>query len=1096
MTEPGSPDSPQATKIADPQSDATAEPELPAPEPEPEPWTPARVTEWNAYYDLYVVLGVLLLVFVASANKISHTAIWSQLQAGRIMIAKAMPLTTDPFSYTEPDRRWVNIPWLFEWGHALLERAARGMVRTDPAEPSASVPRADQVGAGALVALDALVRVATVLLVLAIRRPGPGLWWAAVCAALAMGAIVNPAGVMLGGIAGPGSVSPDTWGQLLLAVELLLLDRWVNLGRRGAGWALIPLFLLWANVDESFLFGLIVLAAMLVGRLRPERGREGAASSLTFGGGLPVLVGSALVCLANPSLHRAYLAALEPISRLFQPAGEIVTVDTLSFFGKSVPQGGLGVGDPRLQAYYVAMVTLGIGSFVLNRRHFSLGRFLVFAVATAAWGAMLRFSGEFALVFAATLILNGQEWYHDRFGTSGRLGRGWAVWSIGGRAVTIILVFVCVAMGLTGWGRDASEPQFGFGFNPDDFAFEAADFLKSAPIRGNILNTTTGQGDALIWRAYEERNQRRVFIDSRRHLYPRALQNELKEIQIAIRDDRADIWKPALDRFKVSAIMIEQARARKTYPLLMQSPNWVPFYDDGNIIMFGRSDAPAADLAFFQANRLDPETLAYHHAKSIPSAGVPPTATSVLDRFFRNRTMVRPQAHDESARRWLEGAGLGLGPDAPVLPDPARCLLAIREARIALSHRPDDNLAYRILSDAYRILMIQETALLGGLELTPANAERIGRVSPRADLLMNRFRQRITAMNYAIQTTPPPTTDAERQSLQRLNLDMSRLQMSVNFIDLGRDRLQAVLTGSQAEDMPADFRASLQRDLGQLDAQVRSVQEQMDELTADQQAGPLQRAAFAISRGAPGLAIQELEGALQINVAPGLVKPQLLDLYCDTGQPEKALELIGGNVDDPTLGTEPGVAALRQGLVYFLLGNYEYAATLWERNAIPNLRYARAFRVLAAAHAMQLGKIDQAPGIVPQAAQGGSIPFATTTLMTIPGTLATQANWEYDLAVSRLESGQSAMAADQFTMALTLAPNLNTRPIAAYYLGKLGKPVPPPRTTDKDKDKDKDKEKTEKAKEPEPAARPETSEARDEPKTEEKPRAEEKPKDK
>ena len=28
-----------------------------ATEPEPEPWTPARVTEWNAYYDLYVALG-------------------------------------------------------------------------------------------------------------------------------------------------------------------------------------------------------------------------------------------------------------------------------------------------------------------------------------------------------------------------------------------------------------------------------------------------------------------------------------------------------------------------------------------------------------------------------------------------------------------------------------------------------------------------------------------------------------------------------------------------------------------------------------------------------------------------------------------------------------------------------------------------------------------------------------------------------------------------------------------------------------------------------------------------------------------------------
>ena len=65
----------------------SSEPLSEAPEPQPEPWTPARVTEWNAYYDLYVALGVLLLVFVTSANKITHSSIWTWLQAGRTMAA-------------------------------------------------------------------------------------------------------------------------------------------------------------------------------------------------------------------------------------------------------------------------------------------------------------------------------------------------------------------------------------------------------------------------------------------------------------------------------------------------------------------------------------------------------------------------------------------------------------------------------------------------------------------------------------------------------------------------------------------------------------------------------------------------------------------------------------------------------------------------------------------------------------------------------------------------------------------------------------------------------------------------------------------------
>ena len=711
--------------------------------------------------------------------------------------------------------------------------------------------------------------------------------------------------------------------------------------------------------------------------------------------------------------------------------------------------------------YYAVVVGVGAGSFVLNRRNFSLGRFLIYAAAAAAWGVMFRFSGEFALIFAATLTLNGQEWYQDRFGASGRLGTGWATWSIGGRAVTIVVVFLCVAKGLTGWGRTVAEPQFGFGFNPDDFAFEAADFLKTAPIRGNILNTTAAQGDALAWRAYPGRKS---FLDDRKHLFPRDLQAELGEIRRALRDDKVDVWKPALDRYGISAVMIQQPTAPRTYDLMMQSPNWVPFYDDGNVVLFGRADAPEVDLAYFRSNRLDATSLAYRHARPAPSGGAPPTPTSWLDTIFRGKSLTRPQSHDDSSRRWLEGAGIGLEPGAPALPDPARCLLAIREARVALSRNPNDYLAYRLLADAYRLLMVEEAALLGGLEPTPANAERIGQLTPRPDLLMNRFRQRASALNYAIQTTPPPTDPAARRDLQRLNLDLSRLYLSVNYFDLARDRLQAVLSASRPGDLQPDFRAQLQQDLGRFNEQVRVVQERMDELTAEQQAGPLQRAGFALGQGAVGLAIGELEEALQINIAPALVKPQLIDLYCDTGQPEKALDLIGGNIDDPTLGADPGTAALRQGRVWLLLGNYEYAATLWERNAIPQIRYARTLRALSAVEAMLLGTVEPAPGIPPQAAQAGPVPLAATSLMSIPGANGAQATWQYDLALCRLESGQPALAADQFTGALTLAPNLNTRPIAAYYLKQLDKPIPPARTPDQDA--------APKAKEDEPAAKP------------------------
>src|SRR5262249_7560131 len=85
MTEPESPES-----LSDESGAAVSAPvdETEASEPAPEPWTPARVSEWNAYYDLYVALGVVLLVFVNAANKITHSPLWGQLEAGRTMAAQ------------------------------------------------------------------------------------------------------------------------------------------------------------------------------------------------------------------------------------------------------------------------------------------------------------------------------------------------------------------------------------------------------------------------------------------------------------------------------------------------------------------------------------------------------------------------------------------------------------------------------------------------------------------------------------------------------------------------------------------------------------------------------------------------------------------------------------------------------------------------------------------------------------------------------------------------------------------------------------------------------------------------------------------------
>src|SRR5262249_51965492 len=147
-----------------------------------------------------------------------------------------------------------------------------------------------------------------------------------------------------------------------------------------------------------------------------------------------------------------------------------------------------------LVAFYLIIIAVGLGSFLLNAARFSWRRFLPFAVMAILWGAMIRFSAEFALVFAAVLALNGPEWFQARFGTRGRLGSMWTLWSTGGRLVTLALIFAMVGIDMT--GRYVVKPgvHFGLGYNPDTFPLEAAEFLeRQNEISGNVLNTSMEQ---------------------------------------------------------------------------------------------------------------------------------------------------------------------------------------------------------------------------------------------------------------------------------------------------------------------------------------------------------------------------------------------------------------------------------------------------------------------------------------------------------------------------------------------------------------------------------------------------------------------------
>ncbi|HEY2157042.1 MAG TPA: hypothetical protein VGH33_15545, partial [Isosphaeraceae bacterium] len=916
--------SPETSPDDSPSATATDVDTATAEAPAPEPWTAAKVVEWNSYYDIYLVVAVLLITFLGSTNLLSSSSVWTQLRAGQVLTERFDP-TADPFSYTESGHRWIHISWLSDLVHYQVYNFVAGFAPPDtaatpaPSTPGASEaapvpsPSAEQWGIAGITVMDALVRTVALLVLLGIRHRGPGLWWAALCGAVALAVLpipflVNghPVALSVGGLGGAAVPDSWQWGLLFLTIELFLIFRALERGRAGALYGLVPLFLLWVNVDESFFYGLVVLAAAVIGvAFAPRSPKAGDPSRrITLRAGLIALGASAAICLANPSFHRVYTAAIGSILPISAWApGPRTDLDT-SMFGPLLA--GKPSTDDGSILIFAAFVGIGYLGFMLNARRFSLPRFLVYTAAAAFWALVRRYQLAFAPVFAAVLVLNGQEWYQDRFGTEGHLGRGWALWSTGGRALTLaalgtILVFRVVL----GWWATPGEPQFGLGFREGEFAFEAADLLRDAPIEGNVFNMWLKEGDALIWRAFPKR---KVFIDSRRHLYGPEVVNKYITLRKSLRDDDVAAWKPLLDEYGVSTVITDTVVARETYQSLSLSRNWIRFYDDGDHALFGRADAKAEDLAYFRKHEMNVENLAYKNPEPVPSTDKLPRATSLLDIA---QTRGRANPHTLAAMRWLRPADVGAN-NAPYIPDPGRCILAIRDARRALHANPSEAAAYLQLADAYTALLTEESALIAGIEPTPANVSSIAQVNPQPSLLSDRYRQLVTALRYALLTTPPAQTTEERRELANLNLRLFQTYSGQGALDLARDNLDAWQKLAAPEDYPPEQYTALTRQLSALNNHLDEVQRAVTNMGIETQAGPVQKSMLARQRGAVGLAIQLLEEGLQSGINPAAIKPTLLDLYCEVGEPDKAGELwTSGNAADPVLGDGTGTAALR-----------------------------------------------------------------------------------------------------------------------------------------------------------------------------------------
>jgi tetratricopeptide (TPR) repeat protein len=676
----------------------------------------------------------------------------------------------------------------------------------------------EAIGGGGLVFVKALLAVGLALVLLDLSRSRAGWWLAAICTVLALLAMSTRL-----------LVQPATVSCLFLALTLWLLER---SGREWLlpPWSLLPLFVLWVNLDSWFLLGLGAVALVGIGRILDEPS-QALRKTLNLAVWLILL---AAACLVNPAHVHAF-AVLGDAAALGNSLGAAAsTAQVSSPFEKSY---FATVGLTPAGLAYFPLLGLGLFSFVLALPRWHWQRLLPWLGPAVLSIVQVRTIPFFAVVAAPVLAWNLHEFFARHSESERQQGLYWGQALLVLRTLTVLLGAVFFVCAWPGW---LQAPPF----EPRRWAVEPAPALE--------------QGAGVTRRWHEEG---KLTPDDRAlHLSPATasafawfcpedqgvLDEELTGILFGDSGTVAS-WDLRARQAGITHIVVyepERDRLLRVLDRLLSDPTqWPLLYLEGDLAVFGwRDPSKPQEADRFRGWELDVDRLAFHPAKDrqapAKAADNGPELRPWWDAFWKPappRLIDRDEAtlhllHAEALRRsaplrhlasWeaAEAAGLigsaaswtppGCLADAhtrlvlyrPPLPQPgsterqfaplvylalkwqqlytlqrddtppALLYLAVRDARRALAVNPQDAQAYLVLGESY-------------LGLLHSTRERVWGERMR-DLLQLRQLQASAALNQAVALKP---------SLTQAQLALSGLYREMGCLDLALTHLRTYCT--------------------------------------------------------------------------------------------------------------------------------------------------------------------------------------------------------------------------------------------------------------------------------------------------------------
>jgi hypothetical protein len=495
-----------------------------------------------------LVAAVLLPAACLSLGGVSSPDTWWHLAAGEWILEHGEIPRTDPFTYASADAEWIDLHWAFQLALRGLEGVA---------------------GLAGVAAARAAIVAATLGLLLFRFGRGAGLHAAAPC-------------VLLLAVAGNHRwlARPDVVSHALLVGMLVLLME----PRKRRVWWILPLQLLWVNLQGTFVLGIVMVASFLAGELLLrvgwvsrlfEREPDAAATRRLAWLG----VGVVGVAPLNPY---GFAGALYPLELWTRISGEhaIYAAHIAEFMSPFA----LGPGSPVVWAWG-ALALVSLAGLAVARGRIPPGLVLVWLAFGFLSVQALR---NLPLFGFAAVAVAGLAF--DR-----PVGRRVA-WVLGGVTVAagLLLARSTVSNRYFHWLDDPR--RFGVAVNELTYPVDAARFVAEQGIEGPIFNDINA-GGYVSWLL----GPRRAFIDGRLEVH-----DELLATYSAALHDRR-VFDALVEYYGITCTLLSPLLS-PGLPLvgqLARDPAWALVYFDASYSVFVRRAAfPAAQVeAWAEAGR-------------------------------------------------------------------------------------------------------------------------------------------------------------------------------------------------------------------------------------------------------------------------------------------------------------------------------------------------------------------------------------------------------------------------------------------------------------------------------------------------------------